>query len=63
MTYEQAADLMTHLEKKNYVTKNGNMTKFMKDDMKDLHERVVIVEQSTKQAHKRLDEQFRPRGT
>lgn len=28
----------------------------VKDDVKELRERVVVVEQSTKQAHKRLDE-------
>jgi len=35
MTYEQAADLMAHLEDKKYVTKNGNMTKKMTDDIKE----------------------------
>lgn len=33
LTYEQAADLMEHLEDKKYVTKSGNMTKTMTDDM------------------------------
>lgn len=38
------------------VTEIKNEIKSMKSDVKELSERLVVVEQSTKSAHKRLDE-------